>query len=96
MPFHYDAYLSELTTLRDKLKTCLSGTNEESGTEQRLSVSELAKQIKELKAAHTVEAMPERVGKRRSSAEEPVTTRIRRRMEEILAPECSINSDDER
>lgn len=44
-------------------------------------------QIKALKAAHTIEATPERIGKRRGSAEEPVTARIRRRMEALLAPD---------
>ena len=35
----------------------------------------------EVKSAQTIEAMPQRVGKRRSTAEEPVTARIRRRTE---------------
>ena len=83
-----------MTTLRDRLKTCLSGTNAEAGSEPQPSTSELAKQIKALKAAHTIDAMPERVGNRRSAAEEPVTARIRRRMEAMLAPERLINSDD--
>jgi hypothetical protein len=83
-PFDHDAVLSELTSLRDHLKACLSGTKPEEGTEPRANVSELAERIKALKAANTVEAPPERAGRRRSSAEEPVTTRIRRRMETIL------------
>ncbi len=61
-PFPHDAYLSELTTLRDLLKTGLSGTDP--GTETRLSVGELAERIKALKAAHTIEVMPQRAGKR--------------------------------
>ena len=43
-------------------------------------VSEVAEKIKALKATHTVEATPQRTGKRTSSAEEPVTARIRRRV----------------
>jgi hypothetical protein len=50
------------------------------------TVSELATRIKALKAAHTIEGVPQRIGKRRLSAEEPVTARIRRRMEAILDP----------
>src|SRR5215471_10540547 len=42
-------------------------------------VSELAEGIKALLAGHTVEATPQRAGKRCSSAEEPVTARIRRK-----------------
>jgi hypothetical protein len=80
-PFVHDAYLSELTALRDELKAGLSGKNPELGIEPRPKVSELAERIKELKAGHTVEATPQRVGRNHSTAEEPVTTRIRRRSE---------------
>jgi hypothetical protein len=78
-PFPHDAYLSELTTLRDLLKAGLSGTAPEPGTGPQLGVAELADRIKALKAAHSIEATAERTGKRRSFAEEPVTLRIRRR-----------------
>jgi hypothetical protein len=78
-PFPHDAYLSELTTLRDMLKAGLSGTAPEPGTGPQLGVAELADRIKALKAAHSIEATAERTGKRRSFAEEPVTLRIRRR-----------------
>jgi hypothetical protein len=77
-PFPHDAYLSQLTTLRDQLKRGLSGTGLEPGSDPQPSVSETAEQIKALKAANTIEAAPERVGKRHSSGEEPVTARIRR------------------
>ena len=43
------------------------------------SVADLAEKIKSLRAAHTVEGVPQREAKRRPSAEEPVTARIRRR-----------------
>jgi hypothetical protein len=92
-PFLHDTYLSELTTLRDQLKAGLSGTVAEPGTEPQPDVSELAERIKALKAAHTIEATPGRAGKRHSSAEEPVTTRIRRRKEAILASESSNDFD---
>lgn len=80
-PFLHDAYLSELTDVRDQLKACLASTADEG---LRRSVSELAERIKTLKAEQTIEATPERVGKR-ASAEEPVTVRIRRRMGETVA-----------
>jgi N12 class adenine-specific DNA methylase len=85
-PFVHDAYLSELTTLRDLLKAGLSGVFPDANGESRLSASDLAEQIKALKAAHTVEATPERTSTRRLSAEEPVTARIRRRAESKSVP----------
>ncbi len=81
-PFPHDAYLAELTGLRDQLKAGLSGATAGAGApKRRRRVAELAERIKTLKAAHTIEATPQRTGKRRSSAEEPVTARIRRRIE---------------
>jgi hypothetical protein len=68
-----------LTTLRDLLKAGLSFTNHERDTEHPPSVSALAAQIKALKGAHTIEGTPERTINRPSSAEEPITARIRRR-----------------
>ena len=78
-PFTLDAYLAELTTLRDQLKAGLSATAHEPGKEQGPSVSELAERIKAMKAANSVEATPQRVGQKQSTAEEPITARIRRR-----------------
>jgi len=80
--FSHVAYLSELTNLRDQLKAGLSATPPNSKDESRLSVSELAERIKALKAAHTIEASPERMGKRRLSAEPSIASRIRKRAEE--------------
>jgi SAM-dependent methyltransferase len=82
-PFLHDAYLYELTTLRDLLKAGLSGTAPEPRTESYPSISELAERIKALKTANTIEATPERVDKRHFSAEEPVTARLRRRTQKI-------------
>ena len=84
-PFVHDTYLSGLTSLRDQLRAGLSGAPAEPGTEGQQTVAELAEQIKTLRSAHTIEAAPARVGKRRASAEEPVTARIRRRAEAIPA-----------
>jgi N12 class adenine-specific DNA methylase len=78
-PFHHDIYLSELTGLRDQLKAGLSATAQMQGDEGGSSVAELADRIKVLKAANTIEATPQRVQSKQSSAEEPITARIRRR-----------------
>ncbi len=77
-PFPHDAYLTELTDLRDRLKTGLSQATPEPGM---MPVPELAERIKSLKAAHTIDAAPERTATRRVVAETPVTARIRRRRE---------------
>jgi N12 class adenine-specific DNA methylase len=80
-PFLHEAYLSELTSLRDRLKAGLSSAAHEPGKEKEPSVSELAEQIKTLKAAHSIAATPQRARQAQSTAEEPVTARIRRRQE---------------
>jgi hypothetical protein len=75
-PFAHDGYLIELTDLRDQLKAGLSQATPEPST---LDVAGLALLIKALKAAHTIDAAPERTATRRIAAEVPVTARIRRR-----------------
>jgi N12 class adenine-specific DNA methylase len=92
-PFPHDAYLSELTTLRDLLKAGLSGTNPQPATEPQLGVAELADRINTLKAAHTIEATHQRADKRPCSAEEPVTARIRRRAETSAASDPAAEPD---
>jgi len=77
--FLHDGYLSELTVLRDQLKTGLSGKTPEPGSEPPPSVSDLAERIKAIKSAHNIEPTPQRVRQKQSTAEEPVTARIRRR-----------------
>jgi hypothetical protein len=79
-PFLHDAYLSELTALRDQLKAGLSASHGPS-PEGGPTVAEIVAQVKALKAAHNIEAMPQRVRQKHSDAEEPVTARIRRRAE---------------
>lgn len=97
-PFPHDAYLAELTALRDRLKAGLSGAAPEEDAEASPTPAELADQIKALKAAHTIEAAPQRSGQRRTSAEVPVTARIRRKaetstpsvlVESATAPACT-------
>jgi hypothetical protein len=76
--FAHEAYQAKLTTLRDLLKAALSGTEQQEGA---ASAAEIAGQIKALRTENTVEVAPQRTGKRRASAEEPVTARILRRAE---------------
>jgi hypothetical protein len=80
-PFTHDAYLTELTGLRDQLKAGLSASNHDPAGQKGPSVSELANRIKGLKAANTIEATPQRVQRKQAVAEEPITARIRRRQE---------------
>ncbi|OAI48639.1 hypothetical protein AYO44_06665 [Planctomycetaceae bacterium SCGC AG-212-F19] len=51
------------------------------GDEDRPNRSELPEKIKAHKAAHSIEATPQRARQKHSTDEEPVTTRIRRRKE---------------
>jgi N12 class adenine-specific DNA methylase/predicted RNA methylase len=83
-PFTHAAYQDELATLRDRLKAGLSQTTPEPGEP---TVAELAESIKSLKAAHTIDATPERTASRRIAAEVPVTARLRRRSEAAQAIE---------
>jgi hypothetical protein len=92
-PFAHEDYLTRLAALRDQLKVALSGTAPAGQDQQQPDASTLAEQIKALKAAHTIEATPERVSKRRASAEEPVTARIRRRTEALPASARAIEPD---
>ncbi|MCX7392549.1 MAG: DEAD/DEAH box helicase family protein [Planctomycetales bacterium] len=89
-PFVHDAYLSELTILRDQLKAKLSAnTGHQPEKEEGPSTSELAENIKSLKSANSIEATPQRARQKHSSAEEPVTARIRRIVGKNGSPEQS-------
>ena len=78
--FAHEDYFSQLTHLRGRLKAVLSGTSAEEGGEPLPPAHELAEQIKSLKASHTIDAAPERIGSRKGgTAAEPVTARIRRK-----------------
>ncbi len=85
-PFLHEAYLSELTGLRDQLKAVLSGAAPGPGSDRRPDC-ELAAKIKALKATQTIDVAPQRSRQKHGSAEEPVTARIRRRTETPLASE---------
>jgi hypothetical protein len=78
--------------LRDQLKAGLSATAQMKGDDAGPTVSELAEKIKALKAAHNIEAAPQRVRQKQSSAEEPVTARIRRRTKVVPAAESAIQT----
>jgi hypothetical protein len=92
-PFPHEAYLAELTTMRDQLKAGLSGTDHEPGKDEARSVPELSERIKSLKAAHNIEAIPQRDRQKHSCAEEPITARIRRRTGAGSASNLVIESD---
>jgi hypothetical protein len=93
-PFTLESYRTELTTLRDQLKTGLSSTAHEPGKAEGPSVSELAERIKALKATNSIDATPQRARQKHSSAEEPITARIRRRTETLPASTAPIESDE--
>jgi hypothetical protein len=85
-PFTHEGYLAELTRLRDLLKAGLSDTKPDEGGVTHVSVAELASEIKALRAAHTIESAPQRLASRSAStAETPVTARIRRTVAESPA-----------
>jgi hypothetical protein len=84
-PFPHDKYLTDLTDLRDRLKARLSGTGHESAELKGPAATEIAERIKTLKAANTIETTPQRARQKYIAAEEPVTARIRRRQEALIA-----------
>jgi len=86
-PFTHETYLAELTSLRDQLKVGLSATTQMQGDEAGPSVPQIAEKIKLLKAANSIEATPQRDRQKQSTAEEPVTARIRRRTDARPASE---------
>jgi hypothetical protein len=92
-PFTLETYLLELTALRDQLKAGLSSTVRETGKEEGPSVSELAERIKAMKSANSIEATPHRARQKHSSAEEPVTARIRRRTEALPASDPTMAAE---
>jgi N12 class adenine-specific DNA methylase len=91
--FAHDAYLSELTSLRDQLKARLSATHQDAANENGPTVSELAEKVKALKAANTIEVTPQRVKSKQATAEEPITARIRKRQEANSASDHPVEGD---
>jgi hypothetical protein len=72
-PFRRDGYLSELTSLRDQLKAGLSAPAHDADDQSGPTVSELADQIKAIKAANNIGATRQRIWQKQSSAHEPIT-----------------------
>ena len=93
-PFLHDAYLSELTSLRDRLKAGLSATACSGDDATGGVFPSSAARIKALKAANTIETTPQRAQRKQAAAEEPVTTRIRRRLRKNRHPDQAIESHD--
>jgi hypothetical protein len=91
-PFSHEAYLSEMTGLRDQLKAGLSATHQ--ADESGPTVSELAGRIKTLKSTNTIDATPQRMQRKHATAEEPVTARIRRRQEAMPTADESAQHDE--
>jgi N12 class adenine-specific DNA methylase len=91
-PFQNETYLSELTSLRDQLKAKLSASGLASSEDGGPTTGELAEWIKALKATNAVEAAPQRSERKQSTAEEPITARIRRRQEEAAVSGEAPNS----
>jgi hypothetical protein len=93
-PFAHDAYMTELTGLRDQLKAGLAGATPEPGAQSLPPAHETAERIKALKAAHSIEPAPQRHSARSlATAEEPVTTRIRQRMGTLPIPAPTVEPD---
>ena len=80
VPFAHESYFTSLARLRDELKAALSDSQPEPASVPLPPSAEIAERIQALRAAHSIEPLPERIGKRRGqAAEAPVTTRIRER-----------------
>jgi len=88
VPFPHDAYLADLTHLRDELKAALAAPPHDPNAGSLPPVHDLAERIKTLKVGHTIEAAPPLTAPRRvATAEEPITTRIRRHAKADAAPQ---------
>jgi N12 class adenine-specific DNA methylase len=80
-PFNHDAYNSQLSQLRNALKEGLARPATANQENSQPTVAHIADEIKQLRAAHTIEAAPRRSTDRpASTAEEPATARARRRI----------------
>ncbi len=88
--FAHEAYVSKLTQLRNALKERLTGRTDPTTPTEGPTIAELVTSIKSLTASHTVDTSQPRNERRHTTAEEPVTARIRRKQEA-----GAISSDDE-
>lgn len=92
--FAHDSYMGELTDLRDRLKAGLSSGANQNAANTGQTASEIAARIKALKAENTIDAATSQGERRQFTAEEPVTTRIRRKRQEALLDDEPPNSPD--
>ena len=83
----------QLGTLRDQLKAGLCRRGSGGQAPRCRAFPNSPNRSRPSKPPTPSRPHPERIGKRRSSAEEPVTTRIRRRMETMLGPEPALRLD---
>lgn len=74
--YPFDAYLTELTILRDQLRLSLSGQRPDDVSHDRPSAREITAQIEALRAANLSESKPDVPDKSRTTVEIPVTARI--------------------
>lgn len=81
--------------MRDQLKAGLSRTAHLPDDDEGPSVAEMAEKIKTLKAGHNIDATPQRARQKHSTAEEPVTARIRRRAERNFASHSHAGTESE-
>lgn len=91
-PFVHDQYQTELTLLRDELKMTLSGKTPPTEDNPQPSAAKLAERIKSLCASQAIDTSPDRAPHQQAAAEEPVTSRIRRKaiaMDDSPAPSAS-------
>jgi N12 class adenine-specific DNA methylase len=77
-PFTHDAYLTELTALRDQLRDGLSGTTPATG--EATSVAKLVEQIRSIKLASNVALASKQVRHNPIGVPESIVTRIHRRL----------------
>lgn len=81
-PFLHEAYLTELSKVRDALKDVLSGCSQQSESTPQPSACGLCDRIKHLQAVHTIDADARQLKSERVlTAEEPITARVRRRLQ---------------
>jgi hypothetical protein len=86
--FAHTAYLEELTGLRHQLEAALSSTAPEGADASLPTVGAIVERLKALKAAHTLDATPQRSAPRSTATvEEAITTRIRQREHAEAAPQ---------
>lgn len=90
--FPHEAYLTDLTALRDRLKAGLSGPTQEHVGAESPNATDLANAIKMLRLTNNVEAPQERLGQRHATAEEPITVRIRNRVASTMGAACADGS----